>query len=129
MSTKGPSVKYGNTNGSNHRGLPTKHIGYAWAKEFNRGGLKRHFKKHGSEFNAATEEEYEAKALHFANKVDRTHFKSVIDYKGTTYKYDPRDSKLVIVTKEGIVVTYHHTGDKFKYRPQKGKEVTVWIKH
>ena len=129
MSTKGPSKRYGNTKGSNHRGLPTKHIGYAWAKGFNRGGLKRHFKEHGKEFNTTTKEEYEAKALHFANTVDRTHYKSVIDYKGTTYKYDTRDGRLVIVDKKGIVISYHHTGDKFHYKPQKWREITLWIKH
>ena len=33
MATKGASYRYGNTRGANHRGEPTKHIGYAWAKD------------------------------------------------------------------------------------------------
>lgn len=29
MATKGASYRYGNTRGANHRGEPTKHIGYS----------------------------------------------------------------------------------------------------
>ena len=40
MSTKGPSMRYGNTRGSQHRGEISDTIGYAWAKDFNRGWVK-----------------------------------------------------------------------------------------
>lgn len=123
MSTKGASNRYGNTRGSRHQGQATKHINYPWAKDFNRGGIDKHFKEHGEEFNARTKQEYAAKAVHFANDVDRQHYKSVVDYKKTTYKYDPRDGRLVVVTKDGYVVTYHHTGSGFWYYPEKGKKV------
>lgn len=43
MATKGASYRYGNTRGANHRGEPTKHIGYAWAKDFNKLTLQDHF--------------------------------------------------------------------------------------
>ena len=127
MSTKGASNRYGNTKGSINKGKPTKHINFQWAKDFNRGGIKRHFRDHGKEFNAVTQKEYVSKALHFANKIDRKNFKSVVDYKGTTFKYDIRDGKLVIVTKDGYIVSYHHTGKRFRYSPIKGKEVWIWI--
>lgn len=121
MPTKGASYRYGNTNGSKHQGQSTKHINYAWAKDFNRGGLDKHFKDHGKEFGAHSKKEYAAKAVHFANEVDRKNYKSVVDYNKTTYKYDPRNGRLVIVTKDGYVTTYHHTGKGFWYYPEKGK--------
>ncbi len=122
MPTKGASLRYGNTNGAHHRGEANKKVNYAWAKDFNRGGIKQHFDEHGKEFNAASERDYAAKAVHFANEVDRDHYKSVVDYKRTTYKYDPRDGRLVIVTKDGYISSYHHTGKKFWYYAKKGKK-------
>lgn len=126
MATKGASMRYGNTNGSHHRGESTKRINYAWAKDFNRGGLEQHFKDHGKEFGAISKQDYAAKAVHFANEVDKQNYKSVIDYKGTTYKYDPRNGILAEITKEGYVISYRHTGGRFWYRPSKG--VKRWIK-
>lgn len=129
MSTKGASNRYGNTNGSKHQGQATRHTNYPWAKDFNKGGIDKHFKEHGKEFNAKTKQEYAAKAVHFANDVDKKHYKSVVDKDGSTYKYDPRDGRLAIITKDGYVVTYHHTGNKFTYTNKKGKVITKWIKH
>lgn len=128
MSTKGPSLRYGNTNGSHHRGEATEHINYAWAKGFNKDGLDKHFDKHGKEFGANSKMEYAAKAVHFANEIDRKHYRSVINYKGTTYKYDPRDGRLAIITKDGYIVTFFHTGEKFTYKNKNGEVVTKWIK-
>ena len=54
MATKGASYRYGNTRGSKHQGEVTKHINYAWAKDFNRGGIDQHFRDHGKEFGAKT---------------------------------------------------------------------------
>lgn len=129
MSTKGASYRYGNTNGSNHKGEPSKHIGFEWAKDFNRGSLERHFNSHGKEFNARTAGEYAAMAVHFANTIDRKHYKSVVDRNGSTYKYDPRDGRLAIISKDGYIISYHHTGNGFTYRSKKGKQVKVWIKN
>lgn len=126
MATKGASFRYGNTNGANHRGEATSHINYAWAKDFNRGSLEKHFNEHGKEFGARTKFEYASKAVHFANNVDRKNYKSVIDYKGTTYKYDTRNGILVQVSKDGYVISYRHTGGKFWYAKEKG--VRKWIK-
>ena len=128
MPTKGASMRYGNTNGAHHRGEATEHINYAWAKDFNKGGINKHFKDHGREFGAKTKQEYAAKAVHFANNIDRQHYKSVIDRNGSTYKYDPRDGRLAIISKDGYVVSYHHTGEKFTYINKKGKITTKWIR-
>lgn len=125
MATKGPSNLYGNTRGSRHQGEPTEHIKYAWAKEFTRGGLNRHFNKHKNEFNYS-KDEYAAKAVKFANAVDRDNYKSVVDYKNTTYKYCPKSNELVEVTKDGYIVSYRHYGSSFWYEPKKGEK--VWIK-
>lgn len=126
MSTKGASLRYGNTKGSNHKGTPTEHIGFAWAKGFNRGGLTRHFNKHGKEFDCKTKEEYEAKAVSFANTIDRKNAKSVVDKNGTTYKYNPKTNVMVEVTKDGYIVSYRHYGKEFWYLNKRGEK--VWIR-
>ncbi|HBE98651.1 MAG TPA: hypothetical protein DDW18_01185 [Firmicutes bacterium] len=124
MATKGASFRYGNTNGSR-----TEHIRFAWAKGFNRGGLERHFHDHGKEFGATTAEEYVSKAVHFANTVDRKHFKSVVDCNGTTYKYDIVNHVLALIDKKGYVISYYRIADHFTYVPKKGRgKKTVWIK-
>ena len=127
MSTKGPSRRYGNTRGAHHRGEFSERIGYPWAKDFNKWTLADHFNKHSEEFKAVSRAELASKAVHFANEIDRIHYRSVVDKKGTTYKYDPRDGRLVIVSKEGYVITYYTVRKSFAYQDKKGKEVTIWI--
>ena len=126
MATKGASFRYGNTRGANHRGESTKDINYAWAKDFNRGKLEQHFKDHAKEFGCRTKEEYLAKALRFANTIDNINFKSVVDKKGTTYKYNPKTRELVEVTKKGYIVSYRHYGKTDWYIDKKG--VKQWLK-
>lgn len=129
MPTKGASLRYGNTNGSKHQGEATKNINYAWAKDFNTAGLKNHFVDHGKEFGATSKEDYASKAVHFANEIDRKHYKSVIDKHGSTYKYDPRDGRLAIITKDGFIVTYHMIRKSFTYKDKKGRKIKKWIKN
>ncbi len=126
MPTKGASMRYGNTNGSHHRGEATEFINYQWAKDFNRGGVDRHYSDHGKEVGAHSKEEYAAKAVHFANEIDRRNYKSVVDFKGTTYKYDPRNGMMVEVSKDGYVISYRHVGKEFWYYSKKG--IKTWIK-
>lgn len=125
MPTKGASYRFGNTKGANHKGKATENINFPWARAFNKRTLKEHAKKHGKEFGCNNEQEYEAKALHFANMVDRKHFKSFVDRKGTTYKYDPRTNVMVEVDKRGIIISYRHYGKSFWYINKKGEK--VWI--
>ncbi len=126
MPTKGASLRYGNTNGAHHRGEATEFISYQWAKDFNKGGIDRHYEEHGKEMGARSKEEYAAKAVHFANEVDRRNYRSVVDYKGTTYKYDPRSGIMVEVSKDGYVISYRHVGKEFWYYSRKGTK--TWIK-
>lgn len=128
MPTKGPSLRYGNTNGAHNRGQASANINYAWAKGFSKGDLKQHFSKHGKEFGARSKEEYASKAVHFANAVDRQNCKSVVDFNGTTYKYNCKNGVVVIVTQDGYVISYHHSGGKFTYSPKKGEKKSIWIK-
>lgn len=127
MSTKGPSRRYGNTRGAHHRGEISEDIGYPWAKDFNKWTLTGHFKKHAKELGNQSPAELASKAVHFANEIDRIHYRSVIDKYGTTYKYDPRDGRLVIVSKEGYVITYYTVRKSFTYKDKKGNKVTIWI--
>jgi hypothetical protein len=127
MSTKSASYRFGNTNGSKHKGEATEHIGYAWCKGFNRGGLLKHYLEHGKEFGNISIEEYASQAVHFANTIDRKNYKSVVDYKHTTYKYDSRNDLFVEVSKDGYAISYHHIKDKFWYYSKK-KGNKVWIK-
>ena len=125
MATKGQSNQYDNTRGgAAHK--PTKHINYKYAREFNKTTLKTHFKNHHKEFNVKTEEEYERKAIRFANKIDHQNCKSVIDKEGTTFKYNIRTNEFVMVTKDGIIQTYHHK-DRFDYINKKGEKKWVEI--
>lgn len=126
MATKGASFRYGNTRGANHRGEATKDIKYAWAKDFNKGGLNRHFTKHAKEFGCCTKGEYVAKALRFANTIDRVNFKSVVDINDTTYKYNPKTRVLVEVTKDGYIISYRHYRKTDWYIDKKG--VKRWLK-
>lgn len=126
MSTKGASNRYGNTQGSRHQGKNTDDINYPWAKKFNRGGLNRHFIRHGKEFGCQTKEEYAAKAIRFANTIDRINCKSAVDINGTTYKYNPKTNELVEVTKDGYIISYRHYGNEFWYINKKGEK--IWIK-
>jgi len=128
MPTKGASYRYGNTNGAHHRGEATQNINYPWAKGFLGTNSVSHFKDHGKEMGINTEKDYVANAVHFANNVDRRHYKSVVNYKGETYKYDPGSKQLVVVTKDGYIRTYFNTKGNggFYYSPKKGKR--VWIK-
>ena len=73
-----------------------------------------------------TKNEYAAKALKFANIVDKANCKSVIDKYGTTYKYNPKNNVLVQVTKDGYIISYRHYGEKTWYITRKG--VKQWIK-
>ena len=126
MATKGASNRYGNTRGSSNNDKKTKNVNFAWAKGFNRGGIKRHFEEHGKEFNCKSKEEYEAKAIRFANTIDNKNCKVVVDYRGTTYKYDINQKVLVEVTKDGYIISYRHFSKKDWYMPKKG--VKKWIK-
>ena len=104
---------------------PTEKIKYPWVKDFNRGGLVRHFEEHGAEFGCKSKEEYAAKAISFANTVDRDNCKSVVDYKNTTYKYNPNTNVLAEVSKDGYVISYRHYGKAFWYKNKKGEK--IWI--
>ncbi len=114
MATKGASNRYGNTRGG-HNGKPTQHIGYAWAKDFNKNTLLDHFSRHGLQVNAPTKESYAAKAVKFANTIDRKNCESFVDIKGSTYKYNRVTNEFAIITKSGIVITYFKPTDERNY--------------
>ena len=128
MATKGASMRYGNTRGAHHRGEATQNINYPWAKDFLGTNSVSHFKDHGKEMGFKSEKEYVANGIHFANDIDRQHYKSVINYKGETYKYDPGSKQLVVVSKKGYIRTYYSTKGSggFYYSPKKGTR--IWIK-
>ena len=124
MSTKGPSNRYGNTRGGKN-GHETKKTGFAWAKAFNKSSIDKHFGEHGKEMGFQSKEEYVAHAISFANTIDRINNDSVIDGKGTTYKWSKKTNELVIITKDGIVVSYYKPNKRFHYTNKKGEE--IWI--
>lgn len=113
MSTKGASNHYGNARGG-RQGHETKHIGYAWAKAFNRSTLADHYYRHGSQVGSNSKESYEAHAVKFANTVDRKNSVSYKDKRGTTYKYNVKNNTFAIITKKGIVITY--------FKPTEGQD-------
>ena len=128
MGTKGPSNHYGNAKGG-RQGTASQHIGYAWAKDFNKRSLDKHFEDHAKQMGFTSKESYKQHALRFANNVDRKNYESFIDKKtNKTYKYSVKTNEFVIVDKRGYVVTYfapregrsYYLGEKNKYS-KKGK--------
>lgn len=114
MATKGPSNRYGNSRGG-MQGRPTQHTGYAWAKAFNKSTLADHFRHHGEQVGCKTKESYNAKAVRFANTVDRKHCVSFKARNGTTYKFNNKTGEFAIVKKDGIVITYFKPKDGYDY--------------
>lgn len=114
MATKGASNHYGNSRGG-RQSHGSKHIGYKWAKKFNKNTLKVHFERHGKEMGCSNENEYAAKAVHFANTIDRINCTSFIDGNNSTYKYNYKTHEFAIITKDGFVVTYYVSKGENKY--------------
>ncbi len=114
MATKGASNWYGNARGA-RQGHPTQHTGFAWAKAFHRSTLDDHFQRHGGQMGCPTKESYNAKAVKFANTVDRKNNVSFVARNGTTYKFDKVDDTFAIITKRGIVITYFKPKDGYDY--------------
>ena len=128
MATKGESNRYGNSRGGK-KGKPTKHINYEYAKAFFPRYANEHYTKHGNDFKADGPKEYMNRAVKFANQVDKKNCKSVVDYNGTTYKYNTKTKELVIVTKKGLIVSYYKISPKqngFSYIDRRGKK--IWKK-
>lgn len=121
MSSKGASNRYHTTNHGNQRKTPG-HINYAWAKAFNKRTLLDHFRRHGAQMKCDTKEAYAAKAVQFANAIDKKHCISFVATNGTTYKFHKPTGTIAIIIKEGIVVTYFRpkTGIAY-YNEQVGK--------
>lgn len=114
MATKGASNWYGNARGG-RQGYPTQHIGFAWAKAFNRSTLDDHFQRHGEQMGCPTKESYNANAVKFANTVDRKNIVSFVARNGTTYKFNKVDGTFAIITKRGVVITYFKPKDGYDY--------------
>lgn len=124
MPTKGPSNRYGNSRGG-RKGHPTMHTNFEFAKSFMPSDLVGHYERHGAEFGATSQDDYVNRSIKFANYVDRKNCKSIVDNNGTTYKYNTKTRELVIVTKNGIVVSYYKISYKqngFYYTNRRGKE-------
>lgn len=119
---KGPSNRYGNTNGAKHRGVITRFIGYAWAKYFNKYTLKKHYNDHGKSMGFSNVYDYTQHAIKFANTVDRKNNVSFIDKNGSTYKYSKKTNEFAIIKKDGTVVTYFIPETKYKYYLKQKKE-------
>ncbi len=122
MPTKGASNHYGGAR-NGRQGKKTQHTGFAWAKDFNSKTLQDHFNRHGEQMGCKTKESYAAHAVKFANTVDRKNCVSFVDKKGSTYKYNKKSNTLVIVTKDGYVVTYFKPAKGYNYylNEKKGK--------
>lgn len=107
--TKGPSNRYGNG-----RGEPTEHINYEYAKGFCQATLYRHVESHHSILGIGKHDvnEYEARAIAFANKVDSLLCDSFVDERGRTFKFSFETYEFVIVRNDGIIVTYYIVNEK-----------------
>lgn len=116
MSTKGAGNRYGNSRGGKI-GHPTAHIGFAWAKDFNKHSVKLHFVKHGCQLNSPTQTSYVAKAVRFANTIDRKNNVSYVRKNGQTVKFNKKTGEFSVIDKKGYVVTY--------FKPDRGYEYYI----
>lgn len=114
MSTKGPSNRYDNTRGGKKCKF-SKNIAFPWAKDFVKTKKSKHFKEHGKETSSDTLESYIAHAVKFANTIDKKNCVSFIDNNDTTYKYNVKTNEMVLVTKDGFVITYFKPKDGYVY--------------
>ena len=121
MATKGASNHYGGARGG-RQGKATSHIGYAWAKDFNKKTLTQHFHDHGQQMGCNSKESYAAHAVSFANNVDRVNCVSFIDKHGSTYKYNKATNTLAVITSDGYVITYYKPKDGYDYYKKQKKE-------
>ena len=85
------------------------------AIRFNRNTIDSHLAKHKREVGAKSRVEYEAKAVTFANNVDRINHKSFIDERGTTHKYSIATGEYAAVRANGTVVTYFKPREGLSY--------------
>ena len=115
MATKGASNHYGNSRGGK-QSKQAKNISYAWAKAFNKAKKEEHTKKHASNVKVQNNQTYAAKAIRFANTVDKKNVQSFIYAKSqATCKYNVVTNEFAIITKDGYVVTYFKPGDGYQY--------------
>ena len=82
---------------------------------FNKNTLEDHFNRHGNQVGAPTKTSYEAKAVSFANTVDRKNNVSFVDINGSTYKFNKKTGEFAVITKSGIVVTYFKPKEGYDY--------------
>lgn len=62
-----------------------------------------------------TKESYNAKAVKFANTIDRKNSVSFVARNGTTYKFNKVSGAFVIINKRGIVTTYFRPKNGYQY--------------
>lgn len=116
MATKGASNRYGNTKGSNRQDKPSEEINYAWAKDFNKKSLAKHYSDHGKDIGLDNQESYRQHAIRFANTIDKKNNISFVDSStNSTYKYNKSTNEFVIITKDGYVVTYFKHKEGYSY--------------
>ena len=121
MATKGASNRYGNARGG-RQGHYTEHTNFAWAKSFNKNTLQRHFNDHGQQMGTPTKESYNARAVTFANTVDRKNCVSFVDKNSSTYKYNKKTNEMAIIKDNGVVITYYKPKDGYNYYLKQKKE-------
>lgn len=110
MATKGASNRYGNARGG-RQGHITSHTDFAWAKTFNKNTLKAHVEKHGQLYG---ENGYVARAVTFANRVDRLNHISYVRKDGTTVKYSKKTNEFAVIDKKGYIKTYYYPKEGIK---------------
>ena len=114
MATKGASNHFGNAR-HGKQGHITSHIGFAWAKGFNKLSVARHAKEHMSSLGLSNENEYVAHAVAFANHVDREKNISYVRKNGQTVKYSTKTNEFAVIDKHGFVTTYFKPDNGISY--------------
>lgn len=96
------------TKGSSGIFTPTIHINFKYAKYFNLRNAIKHLKRHHTLLGLKKTEikKYVRNAFDFANLIDPENHLSFVDSRGYTTKYSRKTGEVVIISKEGNIVTY-----------------------
>ncbi|MCL2061876.1 MAG: hypothetical protein FWH03_04540 [Firmicutes bacterium] len=86
-----------------------------WGKEWtSKDSEDSHFDDHGKKMGYETEEEYSKAAQKFANSKER----GIVQFRaknGSVFRFNPKTKEFIIITKDGRIVTYYYTTEKYFY--------------
>jgi pyocin large subunit-like protein len=91
-------------------------VEYVQAGHFGPGHLREHFLKHGYQFGAITEEEYEEDARKLLNTAPGADVLEKTQRDGDIAHYRPSTQEFAVMTPGGRIRTYFKADDRYWYK-------------